>query len=37
MERSLAQLQALIDQFREQETPAIEKLDFTFATNYPMS
>ena len=37
MERSLAQMQALIDQFREQTPPAIEKLDYVFASAYPMS
>lgn len=37
MERSLGQMEQLIDQFREQKTPAIEKLDYTFATCYPMN
>lgn len=31
------QMQMLIDQFRDQETPTLEKINYAFATNYPMS
>jgi len=37
MERSLSQLQALIDQFRDQDNTTLEKIDYSFATSYPMS
>lgn len=36
-ERSLNQLQMLIDQFRDQATPTSEKIEYVFATQYPMS
>jgi tetratricopeptide (TPR) repeat protein len=37
MERSLAQMQELIDQFRDQKTLGAAKLEYTFAVGYPMS
>mmetsp|Transcript_32157 Transcript_32157/g.49179 ORF Transcript_32157/g.49179 Transcript_32157/m.49179 type:complete len:251 (-) Transcript_32157:526-1278(-) len=37
MERSLSQTQALIDQFREQQTKTLDKMDLVFSTFYPMS
>jgi tetratricopeptide (TPR) repeat protein len=37
MERSLAQMQELIDKFRDHETLTAVKLEYTFATRYPMS
>ena len=36
MERSMAQMQKLIDQFRDQETTTLEKMDFVFCTCYKM-
>ena len=36
-ERSLSQMQELIDQFRDQKTLGSTKLEYTFATGYPMS
>lgn len=37
MERSLAQVQALIDQFRDQKILGLQKIDFSFASSYPMN
>ena len=37
MERSLQQLQTLIDQFRDQTTPTLDKIEFAFPTSYLMS
>lgn len=37
MERSMNQIQQLIDQFRDQETETSLKMNYLFATAYPMS
>ena len=36
-EKCMKQLQALIDQFRDQDVTTLEKIDYAFCTQYPMS